>query len=158
MAGIAKTRLLAERSLIRKERPIGFFAGPEKNPDGSLNLFKWNCGIPGKAGSIWEGGLYRMTMEFTEDYPSKPPKCRFTPTLPHPNIFPSGTVCLSILNEDKDWRPSITIKTILLGIQDLLDNPNIADPAQRPAFELYRDDRATYEKNVREFAKQNPPP
>ena len=56
-------------------------------------------------------------MEFSEDYPNKPPKCKFSPVLFHPNIYPSGTVCLSILNEDEDWRPSLTIpqvKTILL--------------------------------------------
>ena len=129
----------------------------------------------------------------------------------HPNVYPSGTVCLSILNEDEDttpkkhtaenadrkkwhqlinwiwtawdpmktpvvgfltkfyrfqsslfcqdWKPAITIRQILLGIQagkfrnyprffsftfgrggwlkssswfcqDLLDNPNAASPAQ----------------------------
>lgn len=68
-------------------------------------------------GSLWEGGEYCLTMEFSEEYPSKPPKCKFTPVLFHPNVYPSGTVCLSILNEDEDWKPSITIKQILLGIQ-----------------------------------------
>ena len=24
--------------------------------------------------TIWEGGMYKLTMEFTEEYPSKPPK------------------------------------------------------------------------------------
>jgi len=74
--------------------------------------------------------MYKLTMEFTDEYPSKPPKCKFAPTLFHPNIYPSGTVCLSILNEDKGWKPSITIKQLLIGIQDLLDNPNPDDPAQ----------------------------
>lgn len=78
-----------------------------------------------------------MTMDFPEEYPSKPPKCRlkrarvcdltntilaagkFSTVLFHPNIYPSGTVCLSILSEDEDWKPSITIKQILLGIQVL---------------------------------------
>lgn len=68
-------------------------------------------------GSLWEGGEYSLTMEFSEEYPSKPPKCKFAPVLFHPNVYPSGTVCLSILNEDEDWKPSITIKQILLGIQ-----------------------------------------
>ena len=29
----------------------------------------------------------------------------------------AGTVCLSLLDEEKDWRPAVTIKQILLGIQ-----------------------------------------
>jgi ubiquitin-conjugating enzyme E2 I len=75
------------------------------------------CGIPGKAGTIWEGGVYPLTIEFTEEYPSKPPKCKFSPPLFHPNVYPSGTVCLSILNEDEDWRAAITVKQVLIGIQ-----------------------------------------
>ena len=63
----------------------------------------------------------------------------------HPNVFPSGTVCLSILDEEKSWKPAITIKQILLGIQDLLNDPNPGDPAQADAFHLFKQDRAAYE-------------
>jgi len=49
----------------------------------------------------------------------------------------AGTVCLSLLDEEKDWRPAITIKQILLGIQDLLNEPNIKDPAQAEAYTIY---------------------
>jgi ubiquitin-conjugating enzyme E2 I len=51
-------------------------------------------------------------MEFPEDYPATPPKCRFTKVLFHPNIYPSGVVCLSILNEEEDWRPNKKIKDV----------------------------------------------
>jgi hypothetical protein len=37
---------------------------------------------------------------------------KFAPVIFHPNVFPSGTVCLSILNEEKAWRPSITVKQV----------------------------------------------
>lgn len=58
---------------------------------------------------------YRL--DFVEGYPAKPPKAKFPERFFHPNIYPSGTVCLSILNEDEAWKPSITVKQILLGIQ-----------------------------------------
>ena len=48
-----------------------------------------------------------------------------------------GTVCLSILDEEKDWRAAITIKQVLLGIQDILNEPNIKDPAQAEAYTIY---------------------
>ena len=35
---------------------------------------KWNCHIPGKADTDWDGGYFPLTMEFSEDYPAKPPK------------------------------------------------------------------------------------
>ena len=62
--------------------------------------------------SPWEGGFYKLTMEFPEDYPASPPKCKFDKQLFHPNIYPSGTVCLSILNEEQDWKPTLKIADV----------------------------------------------
>uniref|UniRef100_A0A8C7HEI5 SUMO-conjugating enzyme UBC9 n=2 Tax=Oncorhynchus TaxID=8016 RepID=A0A8C7HEI5_ONCKI len=113
MSGIALSRLAQERKAWRKDHPFGFVAVPTKNPDGTMNLMNWECAIPGKKGTPWEGGLFKLRMLFKDDYPSSPPKCKFEPPLFHPNVYPSGTVCLSILEEDKDWRPAITIKQVV---------------------------------------------
>lgn len=95
--------------------------------------------------------------QFSEEYPSKPPKCKFVPPLFHPNVYPSGTICLSILNEEEDWRPGITIKQMLLGIQDLLDTPNPNSPAQNEAYQLFQRDKAKYKDRVRQEAAKNRP-
>ena len=102
---IAKERLLSERKAWRKDHPHGFSAKPVIIKE-EQDLFKWECKIPGPEKTPWEGGLYTLIMEFPEEYPNKPPRCSFSPTLFHPNIYPSGTVCLSILNEDEDWKPT----------------------------------------------------
>jgi ubiquitin-conjugating enzyme E2 I len=112
MSGIAANRLLAERAQWRKDHPFGFYAKPIKKTDDSLDLFHWQCGIPGKEGTAWAGSIYPVTMKFTEDYPTKPPKCAFPEGFYHPNVFPSGTVCLSILSEDQDWKPSMGIRQV----------------------------------------------
>lgn len=83
---------------------------------------------------------------------------KFVPPLFHPNVYPSGTVCLSILNEEEGWKPAITIKEILLGIQMLLDEVNPESPAQADAYNLYKKDRAAYEKKVKQIVKENPAP
>jgi ubiquitin-conjugating enzyme E2 I len=41
-------------------------------------MMKWKCFVPGKQGTGWEGGFYPLTMEFSEDYPTKPPKVQHT--------------------------------------------------------------------------------
>ena len=74
-SGIATGRLREERKAWRKDHPIGFWARPEST-DGGANMFKWQAGIPGKKDTDWEGGTYTITMEFPEDYPSRPPKCK----------------------------------------------------------------------------------
>jgi len=158
MTSIARKRLAQERAEWRKDHPPGFSAKYGQSEDGKgQDPMKWTCKIPGKRGTIWENGEYVLSMEFSEDYPSKPPKCKFIPVLFHPNIYPSGTVCLSILNEDEEWKPSITIKQILLGIQDLLDNPNPSSPAQAEPYMLYQQNRPEYIKRVKRQAMEMRP-
>ncbi|KAJ1893718.1 SUMO conjugating enzyme Hus5 [Kickxella alabastrina] len=156
MSGISRSRLMEERKQWRKDHPYGFYARPQKKEDDSLDLMRWECGIPGKTDTPWENGLYKCVLLFTDDYPVAPPKCQFTPALFHPNVFPSGTVCLSILNAEKDWKPSITVKQILLGIQSLLNEPNNSDPAQTEAYQMFRNNMRAYEEKVREQAKLFP--
>ncbi len=77
------------------------------------------------------------------------------PPLFHPNVYPSGTICLSILNEEGGWSPSIRIVHVLLGIQELLDTPNPNSPAQSEAYKMFVQDKAAYARRVREEAAKN---
>ena len=52
------------------------YARPISKGDGSSDIMNWDAGIPGKDGTDWEGGVFKVSMEFSEDYPSKPPKCK----------------------------------------------------------------------------------
>ncbi|KAI9801352.1 MAG: SUMO conjugating enzyme Hus5 [Sarcosagium campestre] len=145
---LCQNRLMEERKQWRREHPFGFFAKPQRTSQGILDLKKWECGIPGKDKTLWEGGLFKLDVIF--------PDGKFTPPLFHPNVYPSGTVCLSILNEEEGWKPAITIKQILLGIQDLLDDPNPESPAQAEAYNLFKKDRAGYERRIKHIVRENP--
>ncbi|QID84147.1 E2 SUMO-conjugating protein ubc9 [Saccharomyces pastorianus] len=119
-----------------------------------MDLQKWEAGIPGREATNWAGGVYPITVEYPNEYPSKPPKVKFPAGFYHPNVYPSGTICLSILNEDQDWRPAITLKQIVLGVQDLLDSPNPNSPAQEPAWRSFSRNKTEYDKKVLLQAKQ----
>lgn len=82
---------------------------------------------------------------------------KFSPPLFHPNVYPSGTICLSILNEEEGWRPAITLKQVLIGIQDLLDDPNPNSPAQSEAYQLFISNKPEYKRRVRQEARKNVP-
>jgi len=101
--------------------------------------------------------MYKVRIVFSDDYPSVPPDVIFTPVLFHPNLYSSGKVCLSILDERKDWRPSITIKQILVGVQELLTCPNPKDPAQGVANKIFTSDPAGYDAKIRKQALEHPP-
>jgi ubiquitin-conjugating enzyme E2 I len=66
-----------ERKAWRRDHPYGFFARPISKGDGSTDIMNWETGIPGKEGTDWESGVFKVSMEFSEDYPSKPPKCKY---------------------------------------------------------------------------------
>ena len=68
------------------------------------------------------GGIFKLELFLTEDYPMAPPKVRFLTKIYHPNIDKLGRICLDIL-KDK-WSPALQIRTVLLSIQALLSAPN----------------------------------
>jgi ubiquitin-conjugating enzyme E2 I len=106
---------MQERKSFRKDHPPGFVAKPQTKADGDADLMVWYCGIPGKKGTIWEGGFFPLKIFFTDDYPQTAPKLTFPKGFFHPNIYDSGRVCLSIINEEADgtgWKPSVTIKQV----------------------------------------------
>ena len=150
MAGIAVGRLAEERKSWRKDHPAGFWARPASNTDGSNNMLKWEAGIPGKEGTDWEGGEFRVVMHFSNEYPMKPPICAFSPPIYHVNVFPCGQICLSILKEGEGWKPAITIKQMLLGIQSLLNEPNTQSPAQPDASRLFMSNPVAYRKKIKD--------
>ena len=47
---LALQRLGEERKSWRKDHPFGFVAKPTDNTDGTLNLWVWDCVIPGPNG------------------------------------------------------------------------------------------------------------
>lgn len=62
------------------------------------------------------------------------------------------------MNEEEAWKPSITIKAILLGVQDLLNDPNPESPAQAEAYNLFKKDRVEYERRIKRIVRENQAP
>eukprot|EP00889_Picochlorum_renovo_P006036 jgi/Picre1/33066/NNA_008392.t1 len=142
---------------VEEDRPFGFHAKPKVGDNGEVDLKLWNCIIPGKKGTIWEGGHYPLKISFSNEYPARPPKCSFDKGFYHPNIYPSGTVCLSILNR-MSMETINHVEADSYGIQDLLDTPNEKSPAQSEAFMDFTQRRKTYERKVKEQVKKYPSP
>jgi ubiquitin-conjugating enzyme E2 I len=54
------------RKQWRRDHPFGFFAKPHRTPQGALDLKRWECGVPGKEKTIWEGGLFKLDVTFPD--------------------------------------------------------------------------------------------
>jgi ubiquitin-protein ligase len=51
------------------------------------------------------------------------------------------------------WRPALTIKQLLLGIQTLLNEPNPADAAQEEPCRIYITNPSLYEIKVKQQSR-----
>lgn len=56
----------SSRKQWRRDHPFGFYAKPHRTPQGALDLKRWECGIPGKAKTMWEGGLFKLDVIFPD--------------------------------------------------------------------------------------------
>ena len=103
-------------------------------------------------------------MTFKSDYPMKPPTFKFLRPIHHPNIYPDGRVCISILHEagedemsgesaDERWSPLQTPDSILRSILVLLDSPEISSPANVDASVMYRTDRPRFIERAKREAE-----
>ncbi|OIW32601.1 ubiquitin-conjugating enzyme [Coniochaeta ligniaria NRRL 30616] len=107
------------------------------------------------------GGNFRAHLTFPSEYPLMPPKLVFQAPIPfHPNIYPSGELCISILHPPEEdrygyesaserWSPVQTPETILLSVISLFEDPNEESPANLEAAKLLREEREGLNKDFR---------
>uniref|UniRef100_A0A914LM12 UBC core domain-containing protein n=1 Tax=Meloidogyne incognita TaxID=6306 RepID=A0A914LM12_MELIC len=113
------------------------------------NIFIWKVAIFGAPGTIYQGGYFKATLKFPPKYPFEPPSMRFDNPIFHPNVYKDGRVCISILHppgQDKlsgesaaeRWNPAHGVRSILLSVISMLNEPNISSPANVDASVSYR--------------------
>ncbi|CAF1186860.1 unnamed protein product [Rotaria sp. Silwood1] len=95
---------------------------------------------------FYKGGRFIFSILISPDYPYEPPKIKCTQTIYHPNINPNGNVCLNILRED--WKPMLTLVTVVLGLVFLFLEPNPDDPLNHEAAAVFKTDVNTFKENV----------
>ncbi|CAD7962268.1 unnamed protein product [Amoebophrya sp. A25] len=164
MAGSSIAKQLLSKQLVEltKDEQNGFSVGLEDD-----NLFKWRVCFEGPQDSLYEGGLFTALLTFPPDFPNSPPEMVFETELFHPNVYPDGKVCISILhppgtdafNEqetaDERWRPILGVESILISVLSMLLDPNPNSPANMDAAVMYRDKTAEWKKKVRALTRKS---
>jgi ubiquitin-conjugating enzyme E2 D/E len=137
-------RIQREHQDLVKDAPENCSAGPRGE-----NIYLWDALIIGPTDSPYAGGMFKLEIHFSADYPFKPPKLIFNSKVYHPNISASGAICLDIL-KDK-WSPALTIAKVLLSISSLLTDPNPNDPLVPEIANQYIKDRDLFNRTAREW-------
>ena len=115
------------------------------------NIYNWSASIIGPENSPYKGGIFKLLINFPEDYPFHPPKIRFVTKIYHCNINNSGGICLDILKDQ--WSPALTISKVLLSICSLLSDPNPDDPLVPDIADEYMNDRKTYDDTAKTWTQ-----
>ena len=77
---LIEQRLIRDFKKLQKDPPSGISGSPVPE-----NIMRWNAVIFGPENSPWDGGTFRLVLEFSEDYPNKAPVVRFVSDMFHPN-------------------------------------------------------------------------
>ena len=141
MTTAAQRRLLREFRKFQDDPPLGVTGAPTED-----NILKWDAIIFGPEDTPFEGGTFKLTIDFTENYPHDPPKVKFVTKMFHPNIYQDGSICLDILSDK--WSPTFDISVTLHSIQSLLDDPNPHSPANGLAADLFMKNKSEYIRKV----------
>ncbi|RGB28639.1 ubiquitin-conjugating enzyme/RWD-like protein, partial [Rhizophagus diaphanus] len=126
--------------------PPGIIGNPVED-----DLFHWKAIIIGPPDSPYEGGVFYLDIHFSEDFPFKPPRVRFTTRIYHPNIDRYGNIDLDILRDQ--WSPALTTSKLLLSISSFLNDPN-PDCGSIKISNLYNNDRDRYNATVRIWTRK----
>jgi len=161
MSTQASARLAKELKDLTKN-PVGGFKVELADES---NLFEWNVYIAGPPDTDYEGGIFKALMSFPEDYPISPPKLKFASEFWHPNVYPDGKVCISILHTpdpmnpeekaEETWRPIQTVESILVSTTSMLSDPNFSSPANVDASVELRKNPDSYKKKVRKLVEKS---
>ncbi|GAB2286687.1 Ubiquitin-conjugating enzyme 13 [Dionaea muscipula] len=157
MGSQSQATLLLQKQLrdLCKNPVDGFSAGLVDES----NVFEWSVTIIGPPDTLYEGGFFNACMSFPSNYPNSPPSVKFTSELWHPNVYPDGKVCISILHPPGDdpngyelaserWSPVHTVESIVLSIISMLSSPNDESPANVEAAKEWRDNRDEFRRKV----------
>ncbi|KAI3637764.1 hypothetical protein MIR68_003471 [Amoeboaphelidium protococcarum] len=144
----ARRRLIRDLKRMQNDCPGGISASPPED-----NIMLWNAVIIGPEETAYEDGIFRLQMEFNEEYPNKPPAVRFISKMFHPNVYQDGKLCLDILQNR--WSPTYDVAAVLTSIQSLLNDPNTSSPANAEAAQMYNENRKEYNKRVRQIVQES---
>eukprot|EP00800_Vazella_pourtalesii_P006431 TRINITY_DN182_c0_g1_i5.p1 TRINITY_DN182_c0_g1~~TRINITY_DN182_c0_g1_i5.p1 ORF type:complete len:1118 (-),score=165.33 TRINITY_DN182_c0_g1_i5:220-3573(-) len=111
----------------------------------------WHLMLEETAQTPYEGGVFRLYIEFTKEYPNKPPNIRFITPIYHCNINSAGRICHMIL--DRFYSPEKKIRELLDHIYGLLLEATPDDPLDSYKATLLRTNKQEYDRQAKAFTQ-----
>ena len=126
---------------------------PEEN-----NIFNWRVTLLGPRDTPYRGGIFSLSLNFPQNYPSSPPKVVFNTPIYHINVKrfrdnsgSIGQVDLAILNL---WKPEYTARDILISAFSLFYMNKDNSPYSLEMSDEYRNNKNLYIEKCKYFTSK----
>lgn len=154
---VAIKRINMEFNKVNTEGKEHGWTASLPDPD---NLFVWHVIITGPPDSVYQGFKYKISVNFPDQFPFKPPTMTFITPIYHANVMlgdevgKNGTICWNTLKED--WSPALQMTKVLLTLQQLMACPNVLSAYNHDAGVKFTNDINSLKSIVADMAAKYP--
>ncbi|KAG7092397.1 hypothetical protein E1B28_008754 [Marasmius oreades] len=141
-------RIQKELQAINSNNPIEGLTVEAKED----NLYEWSCAVAAASDSPYKGGTFRFTLRLPQNFPFKAPTVTFQTKIYHPGINEEGAICVPVLRDE--WKPSVSLSTVLNIIQEKVNNPSPDDPFEPEIASLMKTDKSKFLATAKEWTKK----
>ncbi|KAL8822801.1 MAG: hypothetical protein Q9191_006469 [Dirinaria sp. TL-2023a] len=152
MASSGAQKRLGKELADLKQNPL---AGMNVSLVAESDIFKWQVLIDGPENTPYAGGVFNLQLNIPNDYPFKPPVLNFKTKIYHPNVADdgSGGMCLGLLRPDQ-WKPNSKLSTVLVFVQQILQDPVLDDPVSANIANELKNDKKAFTKTAKEWTRK----
>jgi ubiquitin-conjugating enzyme E2 N len=109
--------------------------------------------LQGPLGTAYAEGIFEIELFHPSDYPIHPPIFRFIKKVWHPNICSkTGTLRTSYYD---GWSVAMDLQTSFLHIQSLLGEPDLDNPRNDEAADMYKSNKLEFHKKAKQWVLES---
>ena len=124
----------------------------------------WTCTVSGREGTAYEGGRFKLRLQFPRDYPFSPPSVLFDTYIYHPGFLVTKQSTIPqpawpVKFQRDCWSPRSTVQDVLLELQDAISTPEKFVNDVGITQELHKEPSEFHRKAAActvEFARETP--
>ena len=137
--------MVQELGDLTRQPIAGVAIAPTEN-----DVMIWNITIDGPEGTPFIGGKFVVNLDFTDNYPFKPPKIKFVTKIYHPGVkTDTGEICTQAI--DQQWVPTLNAKFVIEAILTVLQTPTAENAQEIEIAQVMQSNRNQWESTAAQW-------